>query len=190
MKLVFSAIVLCQILIVLGALHSASANQFPTFGFSNSTKYESCIDYMHNGTSCFQYEQPLKLSPNQTAGLNWSMDIIAPNNTCNIKGTIIGSTGGCTYSSIVLTQADFDLLKQNPSVLAVVRIQQSGMPSQDYCPVALWTWASQDDSFKAKYNETLVVPQKCLNPVPEFPTAEVAMIIAFITSCVLVMRYK
>ena len=176
-------------LVALSGVSVVYANQFPTFGFSDSTQPKSCIDYLHEGITCFQYLPQLPI----TSSTNWSMDIIAPNNTCNINGVIIGSTGGCTAKSIVLSQTDFDTLKSNPSVLAVVRIQQSGMPSQDYCPVALWTWFSQDDSFKAKYNETLVVPQRCLNPVPEFgPVAEYSLVFGFlfVFGSIMVMRYK
>lgn len=139
-----------------------------TSAFAVSDNY--CLDQMHKGIQCYSYLQSYTVSP-PGSNLGWTMDIIAPNNTCNIFGNIT-PMGACTFRSIVLSDIDFNTLKSNPSVLAVINIQNSAMTAQDYCPVAQWTWDSQDDAFKTKYQslKNLIIPDRCnTQPIPEFP---------------------
>ena len=155
--------------------------------FASSDNY--CLDQLHKGIICYSYLQSsVGQSPSGTLG--WTMDIIAPNNTCNIFGNITPQ-GACTYHSIVLTNDDFNLLKQNPSVLAVINIQNSAMTAQDYCPVAQWTWDSQDQAFKDKYAsmKNLVVPDKCNpQPIPEFPLVPSLILVVAVSAIVVLGR--
>lgn len=113
---------------------------------------------------------------------NWSMDVMAPDGTCNIKGTINNNDGTCSAPSIVLTDTDFTTFKNGIAILAVVHIQQVAMPAQNYCPVAQWVWTTQDDTFRNKYPENLVVPSSCGAVVPEFgPTAAIVLAIAIVS---------
>lgn len=121
--------------------------------------------------------------------LNWSIDVMAPDGSCNIKGTINNNDGTCTAPSIILSDNDFTTFKNGIAVLAVVHIQQVAMPAQNYCPVAQWVWTTQDDTFRNKYPENLVVPSSCGVVVPEFgPIAALVMAIAIMSIIVIASK--
>ena len=171
---------------------------YANYGLENTQTPIDCITIMHeNGTRCFSYLPSLEIDNStqqyqkSAPALNWSMDIHGPNWTCNITGKTLNN-GDCSAPSIVLSNDDLNNLRNNISVLAVKNIQMSGMPAQNYCPVAIWTWSTQDDVFKTKYNESLVVPSYCNStPVPEFgPVASIVLAIAVMSMVVFVAKTR
>lgn len=172
----------------------AFANNFYTPTGQISSQY--CIEQMKLGHTCYEYKAQVHPNPatsqhqKTTPSTNWQMDIMAPDGTCNISGVFTPS-GTCTKPSVVLSNIDFNTLQTNISVLAVVNIQQSAMPAQDYCQVAIWTWDTQGSVFQSKYNESLVVPPYCNSPVPEFgPVASIVLIIAVLSIVIFMHRTR
>ena len=183
MKLLLIALVL--VLVTSGSIGASYASSY-----QSEHNPKLCTDYMKKGVTCYQYEKPtLKGSTSSTT--NWQMDIFAPDFSCNIFGFINQASGSCSYKTIILSDNDFqNNLKRNISVLAVVHIQQTSATAQDYCPVAIWTWNSQDVSFKAKYNESLVIPASCVKPIPEFTLVNTILAFAGVMGVITLMRYK
>jgi hypothetical protein len=140
-----------------------------------------CLNAIKHGITCYQYDQP-NVGKVTASNSNWTMDIMAPDWTCNILGGIL-SDGSCSYKPVILSNDNFTTLKSDPAVLGVIHIQNSAMTTQNYCPVAIWTWNTQDDAFKTKYlpQKNLVIPDSCNpQPIPEFPLIPSLILVASI----------
>lgn len=148
-----------------------------------------CLNAIKHGVTCYQYDQP-NVGKVTASNSNWTMDIMAPDWTCNIFGGILAD-GSCNYKPVILSNDNFTSLKSNPSVLGVIHIQNSAMTAQAYCPVAIWTWNTQDDAFKTKYlpQKNLVIPDSCNpQPIPEFPLVPSLILVVAVSAIVILGR--
>jgi hypothetical protein len=123
----------------------------------------------------FQYSpsfNALKVNPS----IHFSMDIHIPNHV--------------DYFGVILSYDDFQTLKSNVGIFAVLNIvQTSAQPNINYCDLANAIWNGQDQSFQAKYSKDLVVPVSCnAVPVPEFNNIAIIVMIVAITSMVIISR--
>lgn len=134
---------------------------------------------------------------------NWSLDVFLPDGTCNVTGEM-DNHGNCDVSPIILSDANFTDLKNNPFVGSVQHIfSTSSGPVTNYCPVAKYVLTHQDGYFYHIENITsLVYPDYCVPetgpspyPVPEFGqivdiSLAIGVLIAVVTVAVINLRLK
>lgn len=114
-----------------------------------------------------------------------SLDIMAPDGTCNITGQIT-TNGDCTVPQMVVSQATYASLQSDPFVGAVIHINPTqAQPTTTFCQIANWIVVNEDGYFSNIANKTaLVDPPSCNGPVPVPEFGDVAlfvMVIAIIT---------
>ena len=136
----------------------------------------SCGDHVclpgKNPSFWLQYIQshkPLKL---QAVNSPQSLDIIAPDGTCNISGTLVNG-GKCNVPQMVLSPSDYGMLQQNPAIMAVININPTqASPTTKICDIDNWIVIHEDGYFPLIANVTnLIDPPNCIPvpaPVPEF----------------------
>jgi hypothetical protein len=110
-----------------------------------------------------------------------SIDIIAPDGSCNINGTLLPN--GCSVGSLIVSAATYNNLTTNPAIMAIPPndIQPTqGTPTTSYCQIANWIILNEDGYFSNIENVTaLVDPPYCggIIPSPEFNFPAIAFVI-------------
>lgn len=146
----------------------------------NNAQRGSAIDFQLANLSrpIFEYGAPNE-STNGESRPNFIMDIHIPNHV--------------DYYGVVLSYDDFQTLKTNIGIMAVIGITTTNLPENtNYCNLATAIWNGQDASFKAKYSVNLVIPPTCnIAPVPEFShIAFIVMLVAMISGIVITAKHN
>lgn len=91
-----------------------------------------------------------------------SLDIIAPDGTCNLTGVVVNG-GSCSIPAIIVSAATYNNMTMNPAIMAVINIQPTqGAPTTSYCDIANWIIDAEDGYTANIVNETqLIDPPYC-----------------------------
>lgn len=192
---------------VLSISLTAASGQYWTFA-----KATSINDYVSGTNVCHSSENPnfckyygqslygLKTSHKLTlVKVPQSINIYAPDGTCNITG-IINTDGSCSIPSMVVSAADYNSLTMDPFVGAVPASQTfptQAQPTTTFCQIANWIILNEDGYFANIVNETsLIDPPYCNGPpvpVPEFGMLDIITLgvaMAALAAVTTVKRFK